>query len=305
MAKESQDPFDRHARSGGTVAVSQEEFTVQSQSAAIKFLREGVQPPSRVYIGVDDVLQVSFANNNGLGQMAIRGRILRPDGIIVPFDEFFTVGATRSFNFFNFSLSEGFLLSMTASIPLPGTAEVSTYVQVSVKRGGSAVLFGYDVLMAGYVGQNRLLAWPSYPATRPLEGPGMIRVIAGSTPVAGAEINEVVPTNARWRLISAFFQLTAANAGGTRTVRVTVDDGLNKYYQVSANGGVAVNTVATLALCNQGAPSSQISTDLYIAHDSNLLMLPAHRWRTLTNNLNAADQYTNPIYIVQEWFEDQ
>jgi len=305
MEKESKDPFDRRAVSGTTYAAPQEPFQIESRHPLIKFLREGVQPPSRAYLALDDALQVSFANLSGSGTLNIRGRILLPDGTIVPFDQFIQVGVTRSFNFVTFSLAEGFLLSLTAGIPTSGTAEVSTYVQVSLKRGNPATLFGYDVLMAGYVGQNRLLAWPQYPGLRPLDGPGMLRSITGTTPAAGADISETVPVNARWRLISIRGSLTASASAGTRTPSWTLDDGANIYHKVPGGGTIGAGQTSTYEMCNMGAVSIQDPFQNFALMPENQLLAPGHRIRTATGGILAGDQWTAPQYLVQEWFEDQ
>ena len=112
-----------------------------------------------------------------------------------------------------------------------------TFVQLSIVRGLSGGVEDLATLAAGYVTATQRLAYPGSKVVNTLDGGGALRSITGTTPAAGAEISESVPTGARWELIAFRTQfVTDANAA-TRTIRLLLDDGTNIYAHSSTNLG--------------------------------------------------------------------
>ena len=308
MAKESQDPFDRRAWSGTTYAAPAEPFKVQSQSSIIKFLREGVQPPSIVYMGVGDLIQVSVMAASLAFQYFVNGRWLRAaDGAIVPFAQTFPNNVTRGFTTASFALGEGFLLSINVTSPNAVTNESEQYAVVSMIRGPAGVNAGFQTLAAGYCGGLRGLTWPGGQYSRPHEGPGVLRVIVGTTPAAGAEIVETVPTSARWRLLAFRFGLTTSAAVANRIPQLVRDDGVNVYNSDFPNLTQTAGLFETYQFANSPVPV-QFALNGFVNFwpmSDQLILTANHRIRTSTAALQGGDQYSAPTYMVIEWLNTE
>jgi hypothetical protein len=98
------------------------------------------------------------------------------------------------------------------------------------------------------------LAFPGVPIASPLDGGGALRSIAGTTPGAGAEISETVPTGARWELLAFQATFVTSAAAANRVPQLTLDDGTTVYFRL----GAALNQAASLTQRRswfQGAPA--------------------------------------------------
>jgi hypothetical protein len=305
MAKESQDPFDRTKWSGTTFTAKPEPFQVQSQGSIIKFLREGVQPPSIVYMGVGDVIQVTIMAGGQAITANVNGRWLRAaDGAVVPFTFQFTASFTRAPTSNTFALGEGFLLSLNvvSSVVFNGTPIYGTVAMIRGGTTGAGVSF--QQLAAGWFGGLRGLFWPGGTYVRPNEGPGVWRSITGATPAAGAEISETVPSQAFWRLYAFRFSLTTSATVATRNVSLRFDDGANVFDEAWPNLNQAQGVTAPYTFSNNAVPSiPALSTNINVMPLDDTKLLPGgFRIRTNTFGIQVGDQYTAPQYLVQEWY---
>jgi len=257
-------------------------------------------PPTNAYIGVDDVLGISCSGTQSIVTITVFARILLPDGTIVPNQWQMTPPATRTGFSYTLNLPEGFLLSVTAqtnSIAWPG----AMFVRLFLTRGNPVTNPIAQLLACGYVSQTNNLSWPPGRIMQTTEGRGLIRSITGTVPGVASEISETVPTNAIWRLISVRYSLTTSASVASRGSNLVVDDGTNAFgTYVPATSQAAGNTFAYT--WGAGATLGNVSLAASCQGMPNDLFLTAGmRFRTSTTLMQAADQYTAPQYLVEEW----
>lgn len=269
----------------------------------VKFLLQGIQPPSRAYIGRDDQLLVQLTNGAVAQTVTVTYRLLLASGTIVPFQTTQAIAAFTRINL-TLQLSEGFLLSVTISNSgnLPG---VTCFAMAALLRTNQAnPVFYNDILLSGYVTPNRGVSFPQINPVRPTDGRGNVRSITGTTPGAGLEISEGVPNSVLWRLMAFRFQIQTQALAGNRNVVLLIDDGSNELIRIAENVNVAPSQIATFHYYSNPFVGSDFGTNYYMWLDSAVLIGPAFRIRTLTNNIQVTDQYSAVQYLVEEWIND-
>jgi hypothetical protein len=289
-------------------APSPEAFTPLTSSPIVKFLAQGVQPPSRVYIQRDDILMVNVFTGTAQGTFTIRGRLLRPDGVIIPIAETFTPVVNRSGQPFKFILGEGFLLTLTVQVGAASSSGTPAYVIAWISHTETPVLTGldyFDILLAGYVGAQTTVSFPTFPGARSTDGQGFLRPVLGVDPAAGVEISETVPVGARWRLIAFTANLVTSAVVGNRRVALLHDDGVNVYARSFATTNIVASTNVFITWAD-GYPNAANSDNQQEAP------LPVQdklsggfRLRTSTVGLDPGDNWGQPLYLVEEWIEGQ
>jgi hypothetical protein len=199
-----------------------------------------------------------------------------------------------------------------ANVQQPGTAPTQPgqlYVFAALNRTS----LDTQVFIAGYLynGHN-----PSFPG--PIEGkpwgPGRIYNVAPANPSAGAELSITVPTGASWRIISMDLKLVAAAVAVSRTHHVIIDDGTSLNVIFQGNGETpAVTTGQTrdhlylpwygVALETAFDAAGFIRLPLGVSGPSRQIV-DGSRIRTVSTQLQGADQYSVPQLWVEEWFQN-
>jgi hypothetical protein len=148
------------------------------------------------YFAGDDNLQVTVFNALASVAVRIAGRFLHADGRVEPFVHRLVPTSNRVASPFTARLGVGWLLSVQATVSAAAPLTGQAFVVLSVVRGQSGGQEDLATLAAGYVSAANRVAWPGSPVLNSLEGGGALRSITGTTPGAGAEISETVPTGA-------------------------------------------------------------------------------------------------------------
>jgi len=277
---------------------------ITSRAPVAGFTRELVQPPSRVYLTRDDRLYIRSRNSLAGVILTIGGRLLRADGSISHFRETHSPAADRTATLQPFNLAEGYLLSAVVFPSTGAPRRGETLVELGLLRGIGGAVDVVDVLMKDYVAEGEPIGFPGSPVSSALAGRGFVRSIVGTDPAAGAEILETVPTDAVWRFIATRAILVTDATVASRIPIFNFDDGANIYYAVAAQLAIPASTSAGVSIgAGQGA-ADLINTAMTIPAPANLYLPAGHRVRTTTANLQAGDNWTAPILLVEEWLED-
>jgi hypothetical protein len=288
-----------------TVADGPGNATIASGKRAVQITASEVQPPTPLYLQTEDSLLLLLSSPilQTYAGLALILRWLRPDGEVVSIRK--PVSGAGSNAQLAFTLGEGFLLSATLSgLPTAPTYPGSTFATLVVQRDTPEAAIYSWVLFADYVTISHFPSWPFGRNVLSQEGPGRLRSIVGSTPAAGAEINEVVPSNVRWRLMAIRFLFTTSATVINRRVSFLRDDGVNAYEQMDSSFTQAAS-IATFYSANQnGGVTAAGDASIRIQTDTSLLQDSTHRIRTSTQNIQAGDQYSAPVYLVQEWINN-
>lgn len=257
-----------------------------------------------VYLTGEDQLRVSVLNAAAAVRAQLSGRLLNTSGEIVAFTHDVLVATDRSVSTLTRSIGEGWLLEASvraiAGTPLVGQC----YAILSIVRGQTGNVIDLSTLGAGYVTAVQRLAWPGAGCQSSLDGGGALRSISGATPGAGAEISETVPTGARWELIAFSTQLVTSVAAGVRRPQLTLDDGANVFYRLSHTAGHAAN-VTFRHQWFAGSPevAADLNANLTIPLPIGIRLGSGHRIKTVTVNIDVADQWSLVQYLVREWIE--
>jgi len=272
-----------------------------NRAPQVTFRYNDIQPPSSVYIGRDDKLVVvgySSVANNG---MEVNVRILTPDGEIRPSHFEFQFAGDRANHVTLFDLTEGFLLSLTVGTLAAPVLRGQMFGQIWLGRGVLPNVLVYHQLVDAYITSNLQVGWPPGVFESSLSGRGFVRHIVGTDPAAGVEISESCPFHTRWRLVGFNYTLVTSAVAGNRISQLFIDDGTN----TGVRGLPAATQASSLTNSYQygafGAQPAVMGTlqigilppDVYVDYGG--------RIRTVTTALDAGDNYSAPVYCVEEW----
>ena len=265
---------------------------------------ELVQPPSRVYLTVNDRLYIRSRNSLTGVTLRLAGRLLTSDGEIVPFNFEHTPATDRTASLESFQLGEGFLLSAVVFPSVGAPTRGQTFVELGFLRGLDAAASVVDVVAKDYVAENEPVAFPGSPIRSSLEGPGAIRSITGTDPAAGAEILETVPTDARWHLMSLFLIFVTDATVANRNTTLTLDDGAAVYTRVATGATQAASNTRNYTFA-PGLPHAVLLNQAFLVPlPEQLRQSAGHRIQTVTQTIQAGDDFGAPQLLVEEWLED-
>jgi hypothetical protein len=306
MANRTGDPRGPGMKGSGgwfPVGVAQEEVAIKSTPGDVCFSFDNVYPWDGVYVRQDDALFISILAVGGQG-VNLQYRLLRPDGQVLVSQE--TIGnlGTRSQNFVTRQLAEGVLLSV-AVFPTPSEgAGTYTYVAVELRRQSLATSGPHQVLCAGYLSQACPLSWPGAVLQRPTDGAGIRRGIVGTTPAAGADISETVPANTRWQLLALRASLTTAVAAANRFPGFKIFVNGSVTFLAHANAAQVASTTDAYSI-GIGLPFYSDTIGGFIIPFPTLVILNSGDLiNSDTVAIQAADQWTAPVYEVIEWTDN-
>jgi len=266
--------------------------------------RGGVWASTGPYLRMDEDLRITSYNALASVVLSVRARMYEADGRVTDSIDSHTPNTNRTAATSIVRTAEGWLLGgevfVSSAAPLIG----QTFVVVEVVRGESTAAIATQLLAAGYVTAKQPLLFPQMFAQSSLDGAGALRSITGTTPAAGAEISETVPTGARWELLAFQTTFTASAAVATRIPILFVDDGANIFSRLYC-GTTITASQAWFLLWGQGLPNvSEANTKTQqIALETGLRLAAGARIRTSTTAIQGADQYSAVQYLVREWIE--
>lgn len=129
---------------------------------------------------------------------------------------------------------------------------------------------------------------------------GTLKVVSGSDPAAGAEVSDTVPAGKAWRVISVLVALVTSATVATRRTHLVIDDGTTTFYRRGSNATQAASLTQNYLFCGEGPEASARGT--FVADPLPQIDLPAGaRIKTVTENIQAGDDYGAPQYYVEEY----
>lgn len=256
------------------------------------------------YLRVDDNIRITSYNALASVKLEIRYRMIDGSGLIMAGQEVQTPNTDRTAKTTIYPTPEGWLLGgeifVSGAAPLLG----QTFVVVEIVRGLASSALPLQLIAAGYVSAKQPLAFPSPQIASSLDGGGALRSIAGSTPAAGAEISETVPTGARWELLAFKAALTNSATVANRSPVLTLDDGATIFVVMNNN----LNQAASSTFTYSYYPGSQVvqspsGFNIQQHLPIGIRLGGGYRIRTSTVNIQVGDQWSAIQYLVREWLE--
>lgn len=255
-------------------------------------------------VGADYTIRLTAFNAAASVRLRLSGRYLLEEGRETSFGENLVPTTDRVATTLDLRLGAGWLLGASVRVIGGSPQSGQTFVVLSLGTGSGAAFNELETIAAGDVTSVHRIAWPGSPIRSSLEGAGALRTIAGTTPAAGAEISETVPTGARWELLNFTYTLVTSATVANRDSALVIDDGANVLYTSAAQ---AVQTASTTRIYHHvqgyGAPFVDSSNRFTSVFPTGLRLAAGYRLRTSTSAIQVGDQYGAPIYTVREWIE--
>lgn len=279
------------------------EFESLSQPSRISFTLAKLQPPSDLYITRDDQIVVRAIGTVASESIHVTGRLLTLDGVVVPFavDVVAPIASTSVTRLI--SGVEGFLLSLTA-IATQATTRGGAYVRVWLNRGAAALTNCQQLLLSDYVTNVLPTSWPSGIPQDTTSGFGLMLSLAGTSPAAGADFTGANGSLVRWRLQSLSAILTTSVAVANRNIEFALTDaGGLTVFRAGATASVPASTTAHVTCTPGGTQVSVVGSTLMIPLPALVMMPLNYGFKTITTNLQAADQWSAIQMVVEQWFD--
>lgn len=307
MATDSERNRGAGAYSGAGVETQKPETgpsVIITQKPILAFKTTGADPPSPFWVTEVDQLVVTVWNSLAAADLTLTWRLLDIySGELKQNVQDMFPTSDKVQNNFRFNLSQGFLLSVQLGFRGAAAKRGQTFAFVSLQRVSGTSGFGTATLFADYISEQNSLGWPGAQQRSNTEGPGFLHSVLTANPAAGAEMIFTAPAGTRFGIISHLFALTTSAAVANRNVEFLVDDGANAYWRVSSPVTVAASTTQVFSVASFNYPQGIVTTDSVLPMPANLRLPPGHRLRTLTGNIQAADQYNSITTLVEEWLD--
>lgn len=131
---------------------------------------------------------------------------------------------------------------------------------------------------------------------------GQIFYITGTNPLPGDEVSEIVPSRRRWRLLSFLVSLVTDANAADRFVHLYLSDGTDNFHSI---GPFAAHTASTTLIYSYGIAGQQLAPVSGVAcfRLPDIMLAPGYEILTLTTNIQAADNFGPPHYLVEEWID--
>jgi hypothetical protein len=186
----------------------------------------------------------------------------------------------------------------------PATAGIKRgqlYVRVRLRVSGFTML----TLLSGYVCDGSHLSYPPVKSEPMNSGKGYVYVVTGTDPAAKADISEAVPSNALWRIESAYATLVCSASAANRYVNVVLDDGSNTYLHLyGADAITAGQTAYIIAFAGFGETIDKQATFIYHPLPTPTILPEGHRIRITMDGDQDGDNFSAPRIKVEEWLQE-
>jgi hypothetical protein len=129
-----------------------------------------------------------------------------------------------------------------------------------------------------------------------------LKTVVVVAPAAGAELNISPRGGEMWRVLSLVFSLATDANVANRGVRLTVDDGTSVHWCAIAPTLQAASLTTRYGVyAGAGREATSADTTTFPLGDGGQWLLGGWRLRTDTNNIQAGDQYTGIVALVEEY----
>jgi hypothetical protein len=120
---------------------------------------------------------------------------------------------------------------------------------------------------------------------------GRLVTVASSDPAAGAEISVTVPARTIYKLVGARVALVTDATVSNRTVQLTVDDGTTVFNLFPSPSTQAASLTYNYNFTAGANNATVLNNNVVVGIGQDLLLPSTYRIRTLTNNIQAGDNF--------------
>jgi hypothetical protein len=256
-----------------------------------------------LYLTGEDTFRLTTIGALAGAVVALEGRVMNPDGCVVPFAERHVPSSTYTATTQAIPVPEGILLNAQLRVTTGAAVRGHVFGILEIVRGGGSAAQPLGTILQGYLTSGARLAWPGSAIESSTAGVGRLRSITGTNPAAGVEISETVPAGVRWRLVAFQATLTTSAVVANRFPGILIDDGtLILLFSRSLAAQAASNSI-NHSWADWGAQSTALGSPNALPIPPGLVLAPGYRIRTSTAALDVGDDWTAPQYLVEEWIE--
>jgi hypothetical protein len=264
----------------------------------VHFDRRQAGPWGAIYTGPDDWLQTNVLTSVATTGLTIYLRYLTADGRMHYEQESLDGAALNTLTQVARRLSEGWLLGCAASNFGGGLGAGSTFVSVALQNNGPAIRAPHTLLAQGYVSNTQVVTWPA--EIIPPTGGRTFSQFSASLAV-GTDISFTVPAGKQWTPLLLIGTLVTSATVATRTVQVRFTDGTHTLF---IDAGVPTQA-ASLTQTYSFSTSARFETTFTLniaayGFPGGVPLQPGWVIGTLTNAIQAGDQWTNVALVVAE-----
>lgn len=264
----------------------------------VSFKMCGVDPPSILYVQMDDMLRVTLAGYSTITAF-LEVRILRADGTITVEEEQITAPNSTTPASRQFRLPEGYILSASLAVQPPGVARGTLYGQLALVRSQAPAPIYLYPLAFGFLGLLTPLTWPATAIVSPPTTGGEISWDFTGPPAAGADWSYSITAGLRQRIQSINASLTTSAAVANRIVVAYVTESTHTIFQAASPSAQTASTTVAYSLC-PGLPAQVLTAGtVIIPLPAGLIQGTNTRIGVTTQALQAADQWGTEVVGVE------
>lgn len=252
----------------------------------------------------EDVLEVTSWNSAAGVRLRISGRVHAAPGVIVPFSATHIPNTDRSAVTSVITMPLGELLNAIVYAETGSPQTGQTFVRVAVRRGAGGAFDRLGVLIQGTVTANSARAFPGSVVQSPVDVEPFVRTITGTAPAAGLNFGESCPAGARWEVLRVMNQLTTSGAAANRYPQFrAVQNGVRTVTVDPAGAAAAVSSWDYMWAPNLTPIAALTGTVYQQPFPDRLLFVGGDFFFSSTVNLQAGDQWAQPMFVVREWLD--
>lgn len=278
-----------------------EQAKIISTGPEVSFETKKAGPPSPLYIARDDRIFVRVDQLVAGGPFLINYRMLMPGGDVVPNSINVPGPGVAVGNFQLFDAAEGYLLDLCVTQTGGAGQRGLGFIQVGIMRGGVLAANVAHLLISDYLFDIFPLIWPGGAIKFPRGDEGSFVNIAIASPAAGAEFVDTVPANTVYVVHAVSFQFVTAAAVADRLVRLIFDINVPTIHQSAAVAVQPASLTGIYCGSSAGFAGLSIGLDFAIPIPQGLVLRPGHRIRSLTLNIQGADQFSSIRWYVERF----
>lgn len=266
----------------------------------IAYETQRVQPPSNLYVGLNDYVLVQWYSPEISVQFEVCGRLLEPDGSVKIFDETIQTQIGDSGQQYQIRLTEGFLLNVSLVSRITQFQRGKVFVIVTLQRGSLGSPTFLQSLIQDYVWTGSITQWPGSILHSPTEGQGSIEVINVPTSL-GSDWSLNTHTLVRMRLLSVRATLVTDSVVITRQPQFIMQDGgLNVYWSCDPPAGQTASQVVSYNLFPATSRAAALVHAALIPIPDPAILGPAHSLASTTAGLDPNDSWATVFAQVEK-----
>jgi hypothetical protein len=276
---------------------------ITSRAPLVEFTDRFVQPPSTFYVSPDDLLTFRFSSHTAPATARILARILTPSGEIFYWRHDLTTETDRIRATLSEPLLEGYLLGLNVELVSALAANRWSWASVQFARGAGGG-FGRDfhALAQGYITTDGPLIWPGGHYAPSTDGNGHPHTHVEPAPPAGVDHLVVVPDRARWRFLSASTTLVTSAGVTNRRFGFEAETSSGNIFASAVSVHVQPASQSIRYTVGQGVVEhGPRNSRVLMTWPGGLLLRSEERLVTVTENIQAGDQYGPLAVKVEEW----